>query len=188
MAATNNTSYKWVDNSVGVYRHYIYYQFMSSWPGGASGTQAAAVTRGAGAWNAQGRELYFAKTTAGSSVARIDISYEDLAWPNTSALAVMMVETFSWDVKMMEANIAFNSQPDGYPAHTLWYWGTSTTVPSGKFDAQSVAAHEFGHCVSLNHSGASADTMYASIPIQNSSKRTLTTHDADGIKVMYPPK
>jgi predicted Zn-dependent protease len=49
----------------------------------------------------------------------------------------------------------------------------------------SIATHEFGHAVALNHSSASADVMWQYINA-GQVKRTLTAHDKDGISWFYP--
>lgn len=71
-----------------------------------------------------------------------------------------------------------------------WWTSTGSPVPGDKIDAWSVAAHEFGHWLSLDHSCTSPDgkipTMCSPIPYGTWWARTLAQDDIDGIKYLYP--
>jgi hypothetical protein len=64
-------------------------------------------------------------------------------------------------------------------------WSTSSTCPSGKYDVQSVLAHEFGHGVGLGHSTVSTATMWPKTSSGSTSKRSLEQDDKNGIIAIY---
>ena len=133
-------------------------------------------------WNKLGRHLYFCACASGPY--RVDVGYEDLGWPNQDYLAVAMYWTI--DGKISSADLLFNSWPDWYhEPDTLWFWSGNETdgVPSNKYDGRSLAAHEFGHTVALNHSDL-PDVMHAyfwaGVP-----RFLLSDHDKEGMS-QYP--
>lgn len=64
--------------------------------------------------------------------------------------------------------------------NTSYIW--STTGTSNAYDLQGVFTHELGHLLGLNHSGVSGATMWPDINPGNTSWRTLSTDDINGIK------
>ena len=74
-----------------------------------------------------------------------------------------------------------------------WYTGVSTSVPSGKSDARSVAIHEFGHAAGFKGhfegtslcSGSIRQTMCPTLPSGTSYMRTLESHDKHTIVSAY---
>jgi len=62
-----------------------------------------------------------------------------------------------------------------------WNW---TTGNSPQIDVQSVALHEFGHALGLNHSATSAAVMFASYS-SGSLKRTPHADDIAGLEALY---
>jgi hypothetical protein len=73
---------------------------------------------------------------------------------------------------------------DGYPL----YVGTGA-VPPGRYDFQSIATHEAGHGLGLEHASGSSYwlTMYYAIPAGTKHQRTLGWGDIIGLEYLYPP-
>jgi hypothetical protein len=77
-----------------------------------------------------------------------------------------------------------------YDSGENWYTGTGTPG-SGQYDLQSVATHEFGHGLSLEHTNAACPndstnpTMCASY--NGTAMRTLEADDTAGLQFLYPP-
>ena len=64
----------------------------------------------------------------------------------------------------------------------------SPTGEAGKFDVESVTAHELGHALGLNHpsaTGCSEQTLWASAATSELKKRTLENGDKAGIAKLY---
>ncbi|GMI89248.1 hypothetical protein like AT4G16640 [Hibiscus trionum] len=77
---------------------------------------------------------------------------------------------------------AFYPQDGRVHFNTLYTWSTSPT--SRQADMESIAVHELGHTLGLNHSGLLSAIMYPYIDL-GTIKRTLTQDDKDGLKAMY---
>jgi matrixin len=77
---------------------------------------------------------------------------------------------------IIDADIMFNpTQP----------FSTATPTPKGDFDVQSVATHEIGHALGLDHSGIAAAVMYPFGDV-GAGPRTLAVDDSAGIAFLYP--
>lgn len=85
---------------------------------------------------------------------------------------------------------AFFPPPGGISAAGDFHFDDAETwslAPSqfGEFDIQTVALHELGHSLGLNHAGAfPEDVMFGSY---NGVKRVLTSHDIANITSIYGP-
>jgi|GEM_PF-6576036 len=79
-----------------------------------------------------------------------------------------------------QTGIAFNNSPD-FLSNFVWRW---SDTPQGSFgregvDMQTVALHEMGHVLGLNHCSYQNAVMYASTPA-NASKRVIQVPDGIG--------
>lgn len=79
-----------------------------------------------------------------------------------------------------------------YDSSEPWHTDVYTLPPSTKFDAWSIAAHEFGHWLTLEHSGNcpssptdSTPTMCSGVRTGQSFQRTLASDDKNGIWNIY---
>lgn len=64
------------------------------------------------------------------------------------------------------------------------YYPFATNGDSNSFDVETIALHEFGHWLSLNHSTSSSAVMYA-YTSRGYIKRSLTQDDINGDKALY---
>jgi hypothetical protein len=78
---------------------------------------------------------------------------------------------------VFDADIAFNPNAQ---------FSTSTPPLSNAFDLQSVATHEFGHALGLDHSGIAHAVMFPAGDTGESQQRTLSSDDIVGISFLYP--
>ena len=148
-------------------------------PQAQSVMQAAAQT-----WSTAGANFAFTgggSTTAGTgacggSSGGLD-GQNTVGWaPQSGSVLAVTCSWFSSTGSPYRDAIEFDMQfdPD-------WNW--TTGVPA-TVDLQSVALHEFGHALGLNHSSDYSAVMYASYP-SGAIKRTLTQDDRDGLYAIY---
>lgn len=73
----------------------------------------------------------------------------------------------------------------GFDVHfnTDHQWATSATT--GRFDIESVALHEIGHAIGLDHTASSAEVMFSSLT-PATLHRTLGSGDVAGAQLLYP--
>jgi len=87
-------------------------------------------------------------------------------------------KTCNLDDCMADADIEFNPNEN---------FTTSLTPPSGTFSLQSVATHEEGHLLGLDHSGIGHTVMFPFGDTTSAGQQTqLSTDDAIGISFLYP--
>jgi Matrixin len=87
-------------------------------------------------------------------------------------------KTCSLDDCMADADIEFNPNVQ---------FTTSSTVPASTFSLQSVATHEEGHLLGLDHSGIGHTVMFPFGDTTAAGQQTqLSTDDAIGISFLYP--
>lgn len=75
-----------------------------------------------------------------------------------------------------EADILMNGQD--------YTWATDGTIHA--YDIQSIAAHEFGHVLGLNHAAHPEATMFFAGHRGTTHARTLTEDDANGVRYLFP--
>ncbi len=91
---------------------------------------------------------------------------------------VTVIKQCSLPSCIIDADILFNPNQK---------FSTATPTPAGAFDVQSVATHEIGHLLGLDHSGIGHTVMF---PFGDTSttgvQRTLAVDDVAGIAFTYP--
>jgi hypothetical protein len=78
---------------------------------------------------------------------------------------------------IFDADVAFNPRVQ---------FSTSTPPLSGDFDLESVATHEAGHALGLDHSGVAHAVMFPAGDTGQSQQRTLSSDDLIAISFLYP--
>lgn len=86
-------------------------------------------------------------------------------------------ESCSFQSCIADADIMFN------PADTFT---TITPTPAQSFDIQTIATHEVGHLLGLDHSGLASAVMYPFGDTGLSGSRVLSLDDEAGIAFLYP--
>lgn len=176
VAATDNLNRPWISLPSGCYDHFVKYTNDSTVP---TGIFRDRISDGRFLWNNVTRELWFSSVANGTADIRVYVYYVQPGWPNEDKLALTVLNAFPW---WEVDNATLNINPI-YDA--VWYKGSGLPVPADKYDLYSVAGHEFGHMVALNHSTGAGDIMQATFAT-GEQRRTLTTHDKSGIKAYYP--
>lgn len=180
--ATDNDDRRWDPQQYGIYNYSPCTFFESDFPSSsATGNPRSRVLEGRNKWNAVGRELYFRSATGCSKW--LEVKWDDLLVPFNDDWG--FVSNDQWG-DISNSTVNFNRSPDKSGGGTYpWYWGTSSTTPSGHVDGISVAVHEFGHSVALGHtSQCTCDIMYNYINA-GTNRRNLTTHDRQSIGALY---
>lgn len=78
---------------------------------------------------------------------------------------------------LIDADMEFNPKDN---------FSTTTSPLANQFDVQSVAMHEFGHALGLDHSGIAHVMMFPFGDMGEGQQRTLATDDVVGIAYLYP--
>lgn len=179
--ATDNLDQKWKMCPLASYDHMINF----GWSGSAWTAANTAIINAGGAWSGVGREwltngpvnLY----TLPDSYCKLWLQRTAPTWPMDQVWAYETNYKFLGFGEIQSARITFNDPP---PWGTTWYLGTGTPG-ANQPDMWSIAEHEIGHAVALNHSSPTSDVMYCCIN-GGQKRRTLTTHDRAGISYWYP--
>lgn len=77
-----------------------------------------------------------------------------------------------WRIRYFEGGITWNDGP-------------GASIAGGHFDLQSVACHEYGHALGLDHSTFGTATMAPSIGNGSVSERSISNDDRNGIQAIY---
>lgn len=145
-------------------------------------SQAHAVMQAAAStWSNAGANFQFTgggATTAGTGACGGGTDGQNtVGWaPQSGSVLAVTCSWFTTTGSPYRTAIEFDMQfdPD-------WPWTTSSPA---SVDLESVALHEFGHALGLNHSSLSAAVMYASYA-SGSIKRTPHQDDLDGLYAIY---
>ncbi|MBS1251069.1 MAG: hypothetical protein MAG451_00098 [Anaerolineales bacterium] len=149
---------------------------------GVSSTQAvAAIQAAADTWtNVSGADFTFTYSDEPSSATdKGRNGKNEIVWKTqtgTSTLATTWVWYWTTGLEIFEADMVIND---------YYTWDTSGSPAGNEVDLQSVALHEFGHYLQLEHDGDPNAVMYPSIP-GGVVKRDLHQNEIDGIRTIYP--
>ncbi|MBK8170263.1 MAG: matrixin family metalloprotease [Sandaracinaceae bacterium] len=177
------SSARWASSDIPV-QYRINESSIPSSLGAATGRDA--VDSGFAAWAAVSCTT-FSTTNVGTTAATAGtagdgqsvILWISGSWPDElgDVGSVIGVTTPVWESRgrtIIDADIQFNN--------VGFSW--TTTGSGGSVDAQSIATHEEGHFLGLDHSSSSAAVMFASY--SSGLKRTLTSDDQAGVCAIYP--
>lgn len=137
---------------------------------------------GATVWNSVSTSSWSWAINSPTSSSRIRYGWVDGA-------NGFIAETQWWH----DSNGNINKIEVEYDSYENWYTG-SGSPGSNQYDLRSVAVHELGHALGLNHTqsmphcpGNSADaTMCESVSIGSTYWRSLAGDDRDGVDDLYP--
>lgn len=144
--------------------------------------EGAAVQRGADTWNNACDVVDFSFEYGGScsSTGSSQNFINCITWGTTAG---SLATTYYWYYvgtinEIFECDVVFN---DDYT------WSTDTDTPSGKYDVESVALHEFGHWLNLKdlYDPADSDKVMYGYLMNGEEKRELHQCDIDGICYIY---
>lgn len=134
-----------------------------------------AILNAMGTWGNSGADFSF---TYGGSANKPAPSYDgvnQVRWDQRDGDFWLAYATW-WASggSIVEADIVFNDK---------YAWATGDTIPSGYYDVESVALHELGHVLGLDHASAPA-VMQPTIG-SGVKRRVLTSDDINGIVAIY---
>ncbi|HYC77397.1 MAG TPA: matrixin family metalloprotease [Planctomycetota bacterium] len=179
VAAYTHTGVQWSGSSAP---YHINANFIDA-SAGTSADQIAAIQAGANAW-AQQAALPFSFSYQGTTPLALTAfdGTNSVYYSHTDGNGALAVCTyFSIGGQTMQFDIEFYDRWDGGTYDFVW---AHTPTPT-QFDIQSVAAHEFGHALGLDHSAVAAATMYPSVAPGTTANRTLHADDVAGAQALY---
>ena len=138
--------------------------------------EGAAVQAAAETWNAAGADFAFSYSGTTTATGYSLNGINEILWTNLGSggpLARAVWWSYTHSGEIIEADIEFND---------YYLWSTATSTPSGRYDVQTVALHELGHWLSLEHSADQEAIMYA---YYMGTQRTLHADDIAGIRHIY---
>jgi len=150
-----------------------------------AGSQITAIQNAAASWNSTGSNFTF--TYAGTTTILPTTSpspSEDnnnvIGWNPTidgsgDPFAIAWVFFYCENGLVTEADIELDESKN---------WSTGASVPGTDFDVETVALHEMGHALGLDHTTESAAVMWATLATGD-SKRVLHGDDIDGQIAIY---
>ena len=147
---------------------------------GVAGSASSALQAAAATWGQQGASVSMSGggpsgNGTGACGGGTDGS-NTVGWAEQSGSVLAVTCTWFGSGSPFRPAVEFDMEID--PG---WNWTTGGSI---QVDLQSVALHEFGHALGLNHSASSSAVMYASYT-SGTSKRTPSADDIAGIQAIY---
>jgi hypothetical protein len=161
----------------------------------------------AGKWKNKSLTYRFVNTTPDLSASRVKaaIASAKTRWEDVADITLAEVSGSSSDINIRW--FAGTNHPAGFndfdgPSNVLAWghfpeqgklyfdedetWTDADPIPAGtgNIDLESVAVHELGHVLGLDHSADTSAVMYA---YYNGIRRNLTADDIDGMQTQYGP-
>jgi hypothetical protein len=130
-------------------------------------------------WGNAGANFQFQYDGTHSNTNASHNGVDEVLWRNQSSGGALATTTIWYSgSNISECDMVF------WDASFTWHGG-SGAPPSSMFDIQSVATHEFGHFLCLDHSPYQQAVMYYAIG-NGEMKRVLFSDDIEGIYAIYP--
>jgi hypothetical protein len=150
-------------------------------PAAVAGAAASAMQSAAATWGQQGVPFSFsgggpAAAGTGACGGGTDGS-NTVGWsPQSGSVLAVTCSWYGTVGSPYKPAVEFDMEfdPD-------WNWTTGSPT---QVDLESVALHEFGHALGLNHTGDGSAVMFASYP-SGAQKRQPTADDIDGLNAIY---
>jgi len=136
-------------------------------------TASISFTQGA---DAAAATTYSGTTPDSINIIKTNILQADYQTVGGDALGVTVVASDD-NGRIVDADILFNPGVS---------YSTETTTPSTRIDLESVATHEIGHLLGLDHSSILSATMFPTIGDGLFYARALQTDDIAGVSSIYP--
>ncbi len=153
------------------------------------GSHVTALRNAALAWNElDGTTAALVEDTDPLEQARTDWQEHDLhllAFDETNASGffpafsgIVAITPVYYDAsgRILDADVLFNGAGFEF----------TTSGEAGRYDIQSVAAHELGHLLGLDHSGWAGATMYPYVDVERTTQRSLSRDEHNGMRDAYP--
>lgn len=146
---------------------------------GNSQNQIAVIQLAHQTWNDAGASFNFNYDGTHTHTNASHNGSNEVMWRNASGGGALAT-TNIWYIgnNIQECDMVF------WDSGITWHGGSSAP-PGNMFDIQSVATHEFGHYLCLDHSSYAAAVMYYAIS-SGMMKRDLHSDDIAGIFALYP--
>lgn len=155
----------------------------------ADASDDLALRLGFEAWEAVAASTIAFAEDLGANASRTDFGSSDIHlilfdetnasgfFPGASSTLAITPISFSLATGFItDADIVFNGEDHDF----------STNKTPGTFDIQSIAAHEIGHFLGLDHCAIGAATMFPYAADEVTLARTLTLDDQAGAATLYP--
>lgn len=154
----------------------------------ADGSHFTALRNAIDAWNdVAGSTARLVENTSPTQQARTDwqsgihlilFDEDDSSgyFPPGSGTVALTPVSYDSGGRIVDADVLFNGS--GY--------SFTTSGVAGRFDVQTVAAHEIGHLLGLDHTGWAGGTMYPYVAPGLTTQRSLSLDEVRGMRDAYP--
>lgn len=148
---------------------------------GNSTAQVTAVRAGADEWRATGQGNFAFSYAGETSIATVAADGVNTVYYSHTDGNGPLAVCYWWSLGGITTNfdIVFFDRMVGYD----FIWANAPAW--NQFDIQSVACHELGHALGLDHSTVTGATMAPSVSAGSTANRSLHSDDAAGMQFLY---